>query len=128
MSSRVDVTEPSILIRINQLYRSGMSQAALYEATRGVWKAAAPRRDQAKYALAIAPGGIVCAVYEITEWHPAGTTAYRTRDASTFSREGRSEFTGTEAAKASRQNNLTKLGHCGLRVHAGPGHSETDRA
>jgi len=96
---RVDVNDPVILIRINQLYRSGMSRKALYEATRGVWKAATPRRDQAKYALAVAPGGVVCGVYEIAEWHPAATTTYETRDASKFQTEGRAEFTGVEAPK-----------------------------
>ena len=99
MASRVDVSDPAVLIRINQLYRSGMSREALYEATRGVWKAAAPRRDRAKYALAVAPDGVVCGVYEIYEWHPAATTTYKTRDASKLQTEGRSEFTGAEAPK-----------------------------
>lgn len=100
MAARIDVNDPAVLIRINQLYRSGMSREALYEATRGVWKAAPPRRDRAKLALAVAPGGVVCGVYEITEWHPAGTTPYKTRDASVFPKEGRSEFTGTDASKS----------------------------
>jgi hypothetical protein len=103
MPNRVDVHEPAVLIRINQLYRSGMSSDALYEATRGVWKAAAPRRDEARYALAIAPGGVVCGVYEISEWHPAGTTEYKTRDASQFSTDGRFEFTGSQAPKEVRE-------------------------
>ncbi len=100
MPARVEVSEAVVLIRINQLYRSAMSREALYEATRGVWKAASPRRDQAKYAVAVAPGGVVCAVYEISQWHPAATTPYRTRDASKLATEGRSEFTGVEAPRS----------------------------
>jgi hypothetical protein len=98
VATRVDVSESAVLIYINQLYRSGMSREALYEATRGVWRVAPPRRDRAKYAFAVAPGGVVCGVYEISKWHPAASTAYKTRDASALKTEGRAEFTGVEAS------------------------------
>ena len=39
----VDVVHPSLLIRINRLYRYGMEHAALYEATRGIWKVGSKR-------------------------------------------------------------------------------------
>lgn len=113
MSDRIDITEPAVLIRINRLYRSGMSREALYEATRGVWKAAPPRRDRARLALAVAPGGIVCGVYEISEWHPAASTPYKTRDGSKLSTEGRSEFTGQEAAEPIFQKYIGRsVAHC----------------
>lgn len=43
--------------------------------------------------------GVVRAVYEIEAWHPAGSTSYKTRDASTLRREGRWEFTGRLASQ-----------------------------
>ena len=66
------IDEPTMLIRIPQLYRPGMSREALYEATRGHWKVG-PRRERAQLAMAVA-GGTVREVYEIDAWHPAGTT------------------------------------------------------
>jgi hypothetical protein len=65
----VTVTEPSILIRINRLYRYGMSIQELYEATRGVWKLGT-RRVQAHYAFAVYRG-VVREVYQIEGWHPS---------------------------------------------------------
>jgi hypothetical protein len=44
----VEVTEPAVLIRISQLYNERMSELALYEATRGVWKAGRKKRCSAK--------------------------------------------------------------------------------
>ena len=66
------IEEPVILIRINKLYRHGMSDIELYDATRGVWKVGA-RRERASYAFAVFEG-IVREVYKINEWFPAGTT------------------------------------------------------
>lgn len=60
----VTVTEPAILIRINQLYRSGMNATELYEVTRGVWRVGV-RCEQAHYALAVFQG-VVKAVYKST--------------------------------------------------------------
>jgi hypothetical protein len=69
---RVDVREPAILIRINRAYRPTMTPAELYDATRATWKVG-PKRDKAKYALAVFEG-IVREVYEVTAWLPAGST------------------------------------------------------
>ena len=33
----ITIDEPAMLIRINKLYRPGMTVEALYEATRGIW-------------------------------------------------------------------------------------------
>ena len=71
------IEEPSILIRINQLYRYGMSDVALYEATCGIW-VVGERRYKAKYAFAIY-AGIVLEVYFIKQWFPAGSSHYTTR-------------------------------------------------
>jgi hypothetical protein len=91
----VEVADPALLIRINRLYRHGMSGLELYEATRGVWRVGT-RREEARYALAVFEG-VVREVYLIERWHPAATTAYSTRDSREMSTEGRWEFTGRVA-------------------------------
>jgi len=48
----VILSDPVILIRINQLFKHGMTPEALYDATRGIWKLG-ERRHKAKYALAV---------------------------------------------------------------------------
>jgi hypothetical protein len=99
MTTRVDIAEPAMLIRINRMYRPGLTAEALYEATRGEWRVASPRCDRAEYAISVAPGGVVCAVYQIAEWHPSASTPYETRDTATFSKSGRREFTGVAAPR-----------------------------
>lgn len=58
----IEITDPVILIRVNKLYRIGMSEDDLYTATREWWKLALWRRPQ--YAFAVFRG-IVRAVYAI---------------------------------------------------------------
>lgn len=74
-----DIKDAVILIRINQRYRHGMSSQELYEATRGIWKLSPHRAERATYAFALFEG-IVREVYEIEQWHPAGTLEYETRE------------------------------------------------
>jgi hypothetical protein len=93
----VTVTHPALLIRINRLYRHGMPEHELYEATRGVWKLGT-RRDSAKYALAVFER-VARQVYEIDSWHRAGTTAYKTRTQESVDRPDRWEFTGHIASE-----------------------------
>ncbi len=73
----VDVVHPSILIRINRLYRYGMPEAELYEVTRGIWKLGS-KRTQATYAFSVFHG-VIRAVFEIESWHPERTTPYHIR-------------------------------------------------
>jgi hypothetical protein len=96
----VDVIEPALLIRINQLYWPEMPAEDLYDATRGVW-VIGERRHAAVYALAIADG-IVREVYEIESWHPAGTTPYATRVIDQARYGNRWEFVGRLAPDAIR--------------------------
>jgi uncharacterized protein len=91
----VNIREPSILIRVNQLYRPGMSARQLYEVTRGVW-VIGKRRETVKYAMAVYHG-VVREVYRITSWHPAGTTPYRYRPRADVRAPGRWEFRGAVA-------------------------------
>ena len=94
-AKKVTVSEPVLLIRINRLYRPGMTAEALYEATRGVWKVG-QRREEAKYALAVFQG-VARQAYEIGSWHKAGTTPYRTRPPEDVKVGGRWEFLGAPA-------------------------------
>ncbi len=87
-----------------------MSDVALYEATRGVWKIG-PRRDHARYALAVHEG-IVHEVYAIEHWQPALTTPYATRKLDPALARGRWEFVGKRAPDTIRKRYLGKsVGH-----------------
>jgi len=97
----VRVRHPAVLIRINQRYQHGMSDTALYEATRGVWRLSDERAKGARYALAIFEG-VVREVYEIQAWHRAGSTKYETRGKDDLVDPERIEFTGSVAAGAIR--------------------------
>jgi hypothetical protein len=94
------ITDPVMLIRINESYRDGMSAQALYEATRGVWVVGS-RRESVKFACAVFDG-VILEVFAIDAWHQAGTTPYSTRDASKFRPTGRWEFTGRVAPDSVR--------------------------
>lgn len=95
-----EITDSVILIRVNQLYRHGMPDHELYEATRGVWKIGT-RRGRARYALAVFQA-VVREVYAIESWHPAGSTPYTTRSLTEVARPGRWEFVGTRAPDETR--------------------------
>lgn len=94
-AQQAEIREAAILITLNQLYRSDMTSEELYEATRGFW-VIGPRRARAILALAVYQG-IVREVYQIERWLPAGTLAYRTRDAAAYRGSGRWEFEGRVA-------------------------------
>jgi hypothetical protein len=100
------ITEPALLIRINQSYRQGMSALELYEATRGVWRLG-PKRERAHIALAV-HRGVVLEVYEIQNWHRATTTTYATRTFSDPRVKERWEFTGAVAEEAIRRKYVGK--------------------
>lgn len=96
----VDINDPVLLIRINKLYRHGMSATELYEATRGVWKLG-ERREKARFAFAVFEG-VVREVYEIHTWHPAGSQHYESRAADDVTLKGRWEFKGQVAPEKIR--------------------------
>lgn len=96
----LNITEPVLLIRIAKLFKSGMTDEQLYEATRGVWKLGIDR-EKAHYALSVT-NGIVHEVYRIGAWQPAGTAAYNTRPKKDVAIPGRWEFTGNIAIDAVR--------------------------
>lgn len=107
---KANVREPAVLIRINQLYRYGMTDVELYDSTRGVWRIG-PKRDRAKYALAVFEG-IVREVYRIAGWFPAGSTFNVRRDGRGLRSPERWEFVGTIAEESVRHRYVNRyVGH-----------------
>jgi len=105
-----NVREPAILIRINKLYRYGMSDVELYDATRSAWKLG-PRRAHAQYAFAVYEG-VVREVYRITGWFPAWSTFNVRHGGRSGRRPGRFEFVGTLAEPDIRRRYVNRyVGH-----------------
>jgi hypothetical protein len=95
----VDVVHPSLLIRINRLYRYGMGPVALYEATRGIRRVGS-KRARARYALSVFHG-VVRAAFQIESWHPERTTPYHIRAFDDPApKPGRWEFIGKPAEES----------------------------
>jgi hypothetical protein len=91
----IDPEHRCILIRINQLYRRGLDDAELYEATRQWWHVGRWARnlagpDSPEWAMAVYRG-VVRAVYKIESWEPAGQQDI----AQDPKRVGRWRFVGT---------------------------------
>lgn len=104
---KVEIVEPSILIRINQAFRYTMSEIELYDYTRGQWRINPQRAQNAKYAFAIY-GGIIQEVYEILNWYEAGKTFNVRRNNQNIERaddaiKGRYEFIGNLASDEIRR-------------------------
>jgi len=62
------ITEPTLLIRIPQLWTPQMTDKDLFEATHGWWKVG-PRREKAKYVFSV-NRGVIRGVYHIGRWRP----------------------------------------------------------
>ena len=96
-----------IAFLLNSTYKSGMSDLALFEATRGVWRN--PRRDESiKYAYATY-GGLIKEVYEIHSWVPAGTIQYFEREFTDKDIANRWEFIGKKASQEVRDQYIGKI-------------------
>ena len=67
----------------------------LYDATRGCWKATLKKARRYKYVLAVIQG-VVCEVYEVSEWHTSAAEAPRI------------EFTGVESTNPDMQQLVGK--------------------
>jgi hypothetical protein len=108
---KANIREPAILIRINKLYRYGMSDAELYDATRSAWKVGRRRREQAKFAFAVFES-VVREVYSITHWLPGGSTFNARWKGRATQREDRWEFVGTIAEPTIRDRYINRyVGH-----------------
>ncbi len=101
----VRIKEPTMLIRITELYRPQMTSSELYDATRASWKLG-PRRERARYAFAVFEG-VVREVYEITQWLPAGST-FNLRDPHGVRSPSRWEFVGRLAPEHVRRRYVNR--------------------
>jgi hypothetical protein len=107
---RACIKEPSILIRINQEYRYGMSETELYDATRSSW-VIGDRRDAAQYAFAVYEG-VVREVYKITKWLSGGSTFNTRWPYDRVVQTDRWEFVGILAEEELRQRYINRyVGH-----------------
>jgi len=102
---RVRIREPAILIRINELYRGGMNETELYDATRGIWKVG-QERVKAKYAFAVFEG-VIREVYEISQWLHAGSTL-SSRNPRGLRSSDRWEFVGRLAPELLRRRYINR--------------------
>lgn len=90
-----EITEPTILIRINKLYHYGMSAVELYDATRSAWKVG-PKREKVELAMPVFEG-VIREVYRVSAWLQAGSTFTHQHGGRCVERPGRSEFVGVVA-------------------------------
>ena len=104
---RDDLDENIVVIKINRLYREGMSEEALYEATRGIWKRRIESVEGTDYCLSVYKGEVV-EVYKIDEWLPAGTIPMKTRTILPERTVGRVEFIGKIAPDEIRNKYIGK--------------------
>ena len=87
----ITITEPTIIININKLYKRFMKDNELYNTTRSSWKLGS-KKNEAKYVIA-AYSGLVREVYKINSWNQVGD---------------RWEFTGEVAEKEIRDKYLNQ--------------------
>lgn len=105
-----DIDDNVILIKINKLYRNGMSAAELYDAVRGHWHVNPDNAQKAEYAFAVYDA-MVLEVYKIVGWYPANSTFMeRTEndpDRDNLS-DSRYEFVGRIAEESVRRKYVDK--------------------
>lgn len=109
---------PTIIFRVNKLYKPGMSKSELYDVTRCCWKVNLHKAKKCKYAMAAYHGKIV-AIYDIVAWYTAGTT-FSLRDIAK-SNDGRKEFVGREC----KSSKVTKR-FLGKSISKLPGYSSSN--
>ena len=107
---RAKIREPSLLIRLNRLYRYGMSPFELYDATRSAW-VVGPKREGVELVFAVYEG-VVREVYRVEGWHRGGTTFNTRTQGRSAERAKRWEFVGVIAEDAVRDRYLNRfVGH-----------------
>ena len=109
-ADEADILDAVILININQLFRYGMSDLEMYDATRGIWVLDPQRAEQASYVFSVY-AGIVREVYAIAGWFPAGATWTTRKDLQEYSSKSESarwEFVGNIASRKVRQSYIGK--------------------
>jgi hypothetical protein len=104
-AKEVVISEPVILINISRLFRYGMTEFELYEATRIAWKVGA-KRERAIYAFSIYKA-VVREVYQIQAWLPGNSTLRSSRSTIEID-DDRWEFVGKLASDNIRQKYVGK--------------------
>lgn len=102
-----DFLEDAVLVKVNQLYRNGMSDFELYEVTRGVWRVDKSKVEGIRLALAVYDG-MVLEAYEIAAWLPAGSGMFATRVVGQSELAHRMEFVGRVADRQVRDHYVGK--------------------
>lgn len=102
-----DFLEDAVLVKVNQLYRNGMSDFELYEATRGFWRVDKSKVEGIHLALAVCDG-MVLEAYEIAAWLPAGSGMCAARSVSQAELAHRMEFVGRVADRCIRDRYVGK--------------------
>ncbi|MCM1220430.1 MAG: hypothetical protein NC548_38690 [Lachnospiraceae bacterium] len=103
---REDITENVIAIKVNHSYKEDISEAGLYDITRGYWKISIQRAERAEYAFSVYKG-IIKEVYKIEKWLPAGSVPRPTLPDAEVP-EGRYEFVGEIAEDEIRNKYIGK--------------------
>lgn len=102
-----DFLEDAVLVKVNQLYRNGMSDFELYEVTRGFWRVDKSKVEGIHLALAVYDG-MVLEAYEIAAWLPAGSGMCAARSVSQAELAHRMEFVGRVANRCIRDRYVGK--------------------
>lgn len=102
-----DFLEDAVLVKVNQLYRNGMSDFELYEVTRGFWRVDKSKVEGIHLALAVYDG-MVLEAYEIAAWLPAGSGMCAARSVSQAELAHRMEFVGRVADRCIRDRYVGK--------------------
>jgi hypothetical protein len=98
---RVRIREPTLLIRVNQLYQPGMSAQELYDITRSAWKLG-PQRSLVQLVCPVFEG-VIREVYRPVHWLRAVSTFNSHWDGRRARRPGRWEFVGVVAEEPIRR-------------------------
>ena len=92
-SSKANITEKALLIKLSDTFRYNMSDAELYDYTRGIWIVSEKRRILTEYAFAVYDG-VIQETYRISGWFEAGST-FHVRDVKdSWKKNQRYEFVG----------------------------------
>lgn len=63
-----DIRHKIMIIKINKLYQKGMTEEALYDSVRGIWRASLERVKTVKYVFGVY-NSLIVAVYKPTTWY-----------------------------------------------------------
>lgn len=63
-----DIRHKIMIIKINKLYQKGMTEEALYDSVRGIWRASLERVKTVEYVFGVY-NSLIVAVYKPTTWY-----------------------------------------------------------